>query len=31
MIEVLGKAEELKQREGACKTAIQDNETAKKI
>jgi len=31
MIEILGKAEELKQREAACKKAFEDNETAKKV
>jgi len=31
MFEVLGKADELKQREAACKDAIKENETAKKV
>jgi len=31
MLEVLGKAEELKQREKACSEAFKANETAKKV
>ncbi len=31
MIEVLSKAEDLKQREAACKKAFEENETAKKV
>ena len=31
MIEILGKADDLKQREAACKKAFEDNETAKKV
>jgi len=31
MIDVLGKADDLKQREAACKKAFEDNETAKKV
>jgi len=31
MIEILGKADELKQREAACKEAINAHEEAKKV
>ena len=30
-IETIGKAEQIKQREAACKQAFEQNETAKKI